>query len=226
MAKAFVRRLTLLGCVLSAGAGSAVARAQESGVEVGFRTGYALPMGQVTDEGDDPDMDNFISGAVPLWFDLGYRATPNVLVGAYFQYGFGIPGGLVEDLCDRNGVDCSLPVVRVGAQLHYHAQPFQAVDPWIGAGIGYEWMTWSAEAEGQEGSLGVSGIEFVNFQGGLDLGIGDERKFAVGPFVALSIGQYSSFNCDGILEDTCADDIEEKALHQWLTIGLRGVVVP
>jgi hypothetical protein len=226
MPGAVVRGMVFAGCVASMLAGASIGRAQEAGVEIGFRTGYALPMGSATDQGSDPDMDNLVSGNVPLWFDLGVRATPNVLVGAYFQYGIGFPGDLIEDGCDMDGVDCSIPVVRLGAQFHYHVQPFQPVDPWVGLGLGYEWLTWSVEAAGEDGSFTLSGFEFVNLQAGVDFGLGDERRFGIGPFVAFSVAEYSSVSCDGAIGLDCDDDIEDKALHHWLTLGLRGVFVP
>jgi len=61
--------------------------ADETGVEIGVRTGYAIPLGNAA---GDADLDQLYSGIIPLWFDLGYRLTPNVMIGGYFQYGFGL----------------------------------------------------------------------------------------------------------------------------------------
>jgi len=225
MRRKVIRSVGVVGCLASVVAmGEASAKEAGTGLELGFRTGYAHALGKVTNEGTDPDMGNLVTGNVPLWFDLGYRVTPNVLIGGYFQYGFGIPGDLADG-CGESGVSCSLPVVRLGAQVHYHVQPFEVVDPWLGLGFGYEWATLSATEANTSGSLGVSGFEFVNLQAGIAFGLGEKKKFALGPFVALSLAQYSTISCGGVLAGRCPDEVDEKALHEWLTFGVRGTFV-
>jgi hypothetical protein len=223
MHKAVVGGIVVTGC-LALLVAEASGKEAGTGLELGLRTGYAHAMGKVTDQGTNPNMSNFVTGNVPLWFDLGYRVTPNVLIGGYFQYGFGFPGDLADG-CGESGVSCSLPVVRLGAQVHYHVQPFEVVDPWFGLGFGYEWATLSATEANTSGSLGVSGFEFVNLQAGISFGLGDAKKFALGPFVAFSLAQYSSVSCGGILAGRCPEDVDEKALHEWLTFGVRGTFV-
>ena len=225
MRRKAIRSVGVLGCLASVVAtAEAIGKEPGTGLELGFRTGYAHALGKATNEGTDPYMDSVVTGNVPLWFDLGYRVTPNVLLGGYFQYGFGFPGDYIEG-CGDSGVSCSLPVVRLGVQVHYHVQPFEVVDPWFGAGIGYEWFTLSATEDGMSGSLGLSGFEFVNLQAGIAFGLGEKKKFAIGPFVALSLAQYSSISCGGILSGRCPDEVSEKALHEWLTFGVRGTFV-
>jgi hypothetical protein len=208
--------------------------------EVGLRLGYAVPMGK-TD--DDSDMTDSVSGQIPIWLDLGLRLTPNVMLGLYGQYGFGITGGDLGDLCDQQetaasavGVDfgCSVTDVRFGVQAHYHFQPKGEIDPWIGMGFGYEWLTFgiSAEGNGQSASLSSTGkgFELVNLQLGLD--VLAAPSFGVGPFFAFTVGQYDSYSNDCSGSINCATfgaadgDIDNKALHQWLYFGVRGVVLP
>jgi hypothetical protein len=90
--------------------------------------------------------------------------------------------------------------------------------PWIGAGLGYEWLRLSSSG-GEEAVNGtLSGFEFVNLQGGVDFKPLDDTNFGVGPFLAFSLAQYS----------TAADggDIRDKTLHEWLNLGVRGTFVP
>ncbi|MGC4064077.1 MAG: hypothetical protein QM784_05440 [Polyangiaceae bacterium] len=49
-----------------------------------------------------------ISGHIPLWLNLGYMVTPNIMLGLYGQYGFGLLAGDVSDLCDSqdSGLFC------------------------------------------------------------------------------------------------------------------------
>lgn len=191
---------------------AAPAAAAEEGFEVGARLGYGIAMG---DAAEGLEMGDFVSGQIPLWLDVGYRIMPALMVGGYLQYGFGILGGDVSDACDATGADCSASVVRLGAQGQYHFMPWEAVDPWVGLGIGYEWASQSIG----DASFGARGFEFLNLQGGADFAVAD--GLAVGPFLSFSLGQYST----SWVEDE-SSDIEETAMHQWLTFGVRGTFVP
>lgn len=225
-----LRRKSALGLGLSvlvaALAVATPAAAQESGFEAGLRTGYGLPLGDAAD-GANEEISSVIAGVVPLWVDLGYRATPNVFIGAYFQYGFGLLGDDLDDLCDTDvfDVDCSVHSHRLGAQLHYHFSPRESADPWLGIGFGYEWLSMSIEGEGGKLSVTSRGFELANFQGGVDFY--PAENFYLGPFLSFSLDQYSSaeFECSGPFD--CGDaevdgDIEDKSIHNWLMIGVRG----
>ena len=48
-------------------------------IKIGLRLGYALPLG---DSVKDAKMSDQISGMIPIWLDLGYMVTPNIMVGA------------------------------------------------------------------------------------------------------------------------------------------------
>jgi hypothetical protein len=147
------------------------------------------------------------------------------MVGAYFQYGFGISG----DSCN----ECSVHNMRLGGQVHYHFMPWEAVDPWIGAGIGYEWLSVSASqsftfagvTQSIEASSTVHGFEFVNLQGGVDFLPSEGTTFGLGPFVALSIAKYSNGSAEVNGEKT-SGDVQNASVHEWLTLGVRGTFVP
>jgi hypothetical protein len=200
------------------------ASAQASGFEIGLRTGYGVPLGEGAE--DARDVSDAISAIVPLWVDLGYRASPNVFVGAYFQYGLGFVGDDIEDACDLDGVDCSVSSHRLGAQVHYHFSPRTSADPWLGLGFGYEWYNAQVEAGDGEFSASLSGFEFANLQGGVDFYPGDH--FYLGPFVSFSMDQYASLDveCSGAAGELCDGfgdgDIEDKSIHNWFLIGIRG----
>ncbi len=127
----------------------------------------------------------------------------------------GLLGDDLED-CD----DCSARGYRLGLQVDYAFKTASAMRPWIGAGIGYEWLSISEDTDGGDVTLSFSGFEFVNLQGGLDWRIGDS-KFSIGPFAMLSIGQYSNASIDTPLGDD-EEGIEDKKMHQWFQIGVRG----
>jgi len=201
------------------------ASAEETGVEIGVRSGYDIPLGNFA---GDQALDELYAGVVPLWFDLGYRITPNVMVGAYFQYGFGILPDSASEGCDV--VDCSRSNMRLGAQVHYHFLPWETVDPWLGAGIGYEWAHQSVSGTifGQtlDTSLSVHGFEFFNLQGGVDFLPSENANFGLGPFISLSMAQYSDGSAEVGGQDAGGGDINDKSLHEWVTLGIRGTFVP
>jgi hypothetical protein len=69
------------------------------------------------------------------------------------------------------------------------------------------------------GSVGFSGIQFLNLQAGGDFKV--LPNFGIGPFVMMSIDEYS--NCSESGQGgggSCT--IQSKAVHEWLTIGVRG----
>jgi hypothetical protein len=191
-----------------------VAGAQGGEVFLGLRSGYALPFGAIEKGGALNDVFN---GHVPLWLDVGYKLTPNLLVGLYGQYGFGLIKSADSgdpDGCP-SGVDCSGHVIRFGAQVHYQFGPGGTMNPWVGYGFGYEFMSLSM---GDGISFGASGFEFALFQLGIDSWVA--KGVGIGPFVALSLGQYS--DCSAEINGVTGCSLGPQRFHEWLTLGLRG----
>ena len=209
-----------------------VSSAHAEGFELGARLGYGIPLGKAVDRGTNNDLSDGVKGMIPLQLDLGYRVTPNLMVGGYFMYGFGILPSDISSSCDRANADCSIHDIRLGIQAQYHFMPEENVDPWVGAGIGYEWLGLGIDASVGgttiKSSSSIHGWEFISLQGGADFAVAPQ--FGLGPFLSLSIAQYgtSTTSCSGTgcePGDSASRDIDEKALHQWLTLGVRGTFV-
>jgi hypothetical protein len=197
----------------------------QSGIFVGARVGYGLPGGKVgaTAPGDNSsDLSDGFKGLVPLTLELGYRVMPHLSLGATLQYGFGIINKDKSDGCDCTGRDISF-----GANVYLHAAPFTAFDPWLGVGVGYERLGFSGTQNlGDGGSANfdgsLSGIQFLNLQVGGDFAA--SPMVSVGPYLGLSLGKYdsisqtTSFNGQN---QTMSADIQQTAVHHWVTIGLR-----
>jgi opacity protein-like surface antigen len=183
------------------------------GFELGARLGFGLPLGS-TQKGSE--LSDGTSGQIPLWIDAGYRITPNIYVGAYGQLGH----VLLKDAGCANATDCGAQSYRIGANAHYHFMPSQKFDPWAGVGIGYEWLHASGKVRGADVSSTTGGFEFVNLQLGGDYRLSPNA--AIGPFASFSVGQFSS-NSVTAGGETRSSDIEKTALHEWLTLGVRGV---
>jgi hypothetical protein len=212
-----------IGALLLAGSSHAqnleepapIAPSEEQGLSFGIRSGYGIPLGNAVEA---EKLSNDINGLIPLWLDVGYRFNRNWYLGGFFSYGFG--------LVPSNRSDCSAPTscseynLRFGINFHYHFGPMRLWDPWVGVGAAYEIFNFNFSRPGQSGSTSLTGFEFGNAQLGLDYRL--SSQFVVGPFVAFTVGQYStqSFS-DGVT--TTKLDVPSKAIHEWLMFGLRGL---
>jgi hypothetical protein len=195
------------------------AQAAEEGFEFGARLGFGLPLGSSSGVLGD-DFTKLFNSMIPLWFDLGYRATPHVYVGAYFMYGFGfLSSGLNNMGCQSSGVSCDIHDIRFGADLHYHVTPGGPLDPWVGVGFGYEWVGFSASGGSASAGVGISGWEFINAQVGFDYRV--SNNFSIGPFSAITVAEFENASVNGAM--STSGSIANKALHEWLIFGVRAI---
>ena len=185
------------------------ARAQ---LQLGARIGYGLAMGDLGgDVGEPLAMSDFQSSQIPLQLDVAYRLSEKLAVGGYFSYGFGSVGDAMDEDCRAFGVDCTASSMRAGAQVLYAFSPGKQWNPWAGAGLGYEWNTVEAGSD----EFVFKGWEYLNLQGGLDYKLSEQ--FSAGPYLMLAIGQYDEAEILGE-----SGDVPEKAMHSWLSFGVRG----
>jgi hypothetical protein len=203
--------------------------------EFGPRLGYALPFGNV--EGTNDKLKQTFKGEVPIWFDAGARIADRYFVGAYLDYNVAILSHELSQACDTltasasaQGVDvsCGGHDVRFGGEFMFHVLPKGAVDPWLGAGVGYEWLTFSIDEQTTVAaatlSSGVHGFEFANLQLGLDVPLGNDM--AIGPFLAFTLAEFArtTTDCSGYCTGINlggGSDLTEKKLHEWLFLGAR-----
>ena len=221
-------RRGLAAVALAAGwslANTAGAGEHPAGVELEARLGYGLPLGDVDTHDSfagtvgDP-LGQTIGGMVPIWIDGGYRFSPRWFAGLFFVYAPGFPGGALQGQCDGRGIDCSVFDMRAGAEVKYHLAPGGRWDPWLGAGVGYEWLRVGA-SHGTSFPSSVeqwaSGFELLNLQAGLDVPVGARVRF--GPFAALTTAVYS-WN-DSL---PSSSTFGGTALHAWVVLGVSGTV--
>src|SRR5262245_20773759 len=188
-----------------------------------LRSGYGLAGGQVAANG--PDLSEVVAGQVPLEFDFGALLRNGLFLGVYLHYGFGVLGSASANACDDverlspgTEVDCGAFDIRAGVLLEYHLgaeTKRKAADPWLGMTFGYEHL--QSEAAARNAALSatitqsVSGFEYFSGQFGVDLALAD--WFALGPYMAFTLGSYNSVSvdCQGDCQDvfTGESDIEE-----------------
>jgi hypothetical protein len=198
-----------------------------TGVELGVRAGYAIPFGDdvgaQAGSNADTSLGDLLTGVVPIWLDAGYRITPHVYVGGFFQYGFSIINN-DKTQCGTPGASCSSNDLMFGANAHYHFMPTEPFDLWVGLGVGYEILNTSSSLTLNGAKLSsdasFNGFQFVNAQVGGDLRVAPTA--ALGPFAMVSVNQYS--NCSATLNGQSGDcKIQNTAIHEFVTFGLRGV---
>lgn len=205
--------------------------------ELGLRTGYGVPLGRYADvrqlgsvrQDDLNALNDDAYGAIPLWLDFGYRLTPALLLGVYGMVGLVLPkSGAASDPLGGGcpeGLDCFGIGVRFGVQAQYRFSPGAPIDPWLGLGLGYEWIT--SHVQGSVFGLPFdvvtnhSGPELLHLQGGVDFQLAG--ALSLGPFASLSAMQYTS--CSATLDDEDTEcSLPDKAWHGWLVLGVRGAL--
>jgi hypothetical protein len=192
-------------------------------VALGFRTGYSIPMGKIDGIAGDR-MSNVFTGQVPISFELGWRAIPELVIGGYLGIAIGGVTGDIEKICDANGTDCMAISGRVGFELLYHFLPNGQADPWLGYGIGIEVASFSQKSSVREQTITFTGVELAHFMAGVDFPL--SKSFSLGPFVDFALGRYTHVK-DVIDDTTTLDaDLSNRASHQWLTLGVRGMLLP
>jgi hypothetical protein len=209
-----MRRLLLIGSLVAL----LVPTASHAQFQLGLRLGYAPAMGEAFQAKGAPSADKMSDGVksqVPIQLDANYKINKDMAAGLYFSYGFGQIGGQLKDSC--TGVTCSASAIRVGAQGNYTFNSVASpLVPWAGVFLGYEQAKVSLSG-GASGDFTLSGYEL-----GVQVG-GDYKvtpQFGVGPFIGLSLGQYTSLSASG--DAGPAPSIDTK-MHEWFTIGVRGV---
>jgi hypothetical protein len=142
----------------------------------------------------------------PIWVDVGYRFLRHYYVGGFVEWAI----LLVPNTCPNTCYD-----TRFGIEAEYHGESARS-DPWFGVGAGYEIF----HAGGNGDTLVYRGWELLNLEGGIDF-FGDRKAFGVGPFMAVSFGQYDHVHTTAGNTGGSAD-VQNIALHEWVILGARG----
>jgi hypothetical protein len=177
--------------------------------EAAFRTGLSIPVGFI--ESNLPVQE--IAGLqVPVMLEMGARTSPRVFVGGYAAVGIGSTSRRFDqDFC--NARDCAARTVRIGGELHLHIRPAEVVDPWVGAGIGYEWFFTSGTPK-----VHMSGVEAIRPMIGVDLRM--SKSAALGFFLDAPLSVYTTYEPPVAELDRATD----KRIHSWVTFGIRLVL--
>jgi Outer membrane protein beta-barrel domain len=208
--------------VLAVAPGAARARTEsppDSGLELGLRLGLSLPFGSID---ANNSLDRIAGSAVPLVVEAGYRATPNLFLGARFQYAFPQlknPAGT----CGGN-TSCDGSDVVLGVEGIYRFLASQTFAPWVGLGVGYEWLSVDYSSNNVNVGAGATdrGIQPLAQIGG-DVRV--TPHLVLGPYLEAAFGRFNQQSVRTRLGNGTTEtdsDIGDTAWHTWVTLGVRG----
>ncbi len=196
-----MRRLITLVAVLGAIAvprGAAARSELLQGLQLGVRTGWAVPLGALERHG--LDLNDAVDGQIPIWIDLGYRFTPNLHAAAVVQWGYARVAHC------PSGESCFAQDGRAGLTLDYHFMPSLRMDPYAGIGMAFEVLSMDLGPR----TTTYRGIEWLNLQAGADWPT--SRALRLGPFVSYGLGQFLWRN---------GSSVDSTDVHHWIQFGVR-----
>lgn len=191
--------------------------------QAALRTGVQLPWGEASElQGDE--LGARYGWQVPLLLDAGFKLSKPVFLGLYAGMGYGKVGDAseAEAACRATGVSCSVLSLQLGVQGQYHFAASDRLNPWVGAGFGYEQASQSLSSGPHSEEQRSAGVTLLKLAFGIDY----RASFGFGPFVEVSAGRYGTTRTeiDGVRVHE--GPIDASAWHGFLTIGARLVVMP
>lgn len=206
------------------------------GLQVGARLGYAVGIGSVYEGLAVYDASY---GTLPLVVDVGWRALPELYVGAYGQLA---PVFLRTNpqSCPEN-FQCSARDWRFGLQADIHFLPRTSLDPYIGVGAGYEVLNTTVNGTAPiplptgtvpgnvDSSVTERGWEFGNLTVGFDYRL--SRGVGFGPFFTATLARFNVRESDRTVT-VAGNNIPSAPApvahsdHAQFIIGARGTFNP
>lgn len=210
----------------------------DTGFQWGLAVGFGLPLGKADGgaslfadvaDGSEPfvtrngSMSGISRYHVPLALDLGYRVSPTWWLGLRPHLATGGSG----DQCPTTA-SCHFVDARLSALLKYHINPHSPMDPWLGVGLGWEWLMTTltvAIPETVRAQQSLSG-PLLQALGGLAFDCGN--NIHAGPFASGAIGRYvwNGLVCSEQLGCPGSYFVRNGAFHAWLTVGVSGEYGP
>jgi hypothetical protein len=179
--------------------------------KLGVGVGYSLPFGDARKvEGESVALSDVYSGEAPVELEFTYKLTHAISAGVYAGYGYGMVASKSSDALS------SITSWRLGVQGEYEFAKVGPAIPFAAVRIGY--VTETLEGKDGVGSGSASGWEYLTLIGGADFEVA--KGFAVGPFVSLALGQYTTEKSPGGESESIPSG--DRTMHEWLTIGVRG----
>jgi hypothetical protein len=152
---------------------------------------------------------------VPIAFDAGYRLTRLLAIAAHVSYGVAVP-----TLC-RSVSDCEASLgsdvaLTIAGRIYLpQTGPFAAL---VDVGIGYEWLTTRLAEAGATSTRAYQGPVLFSMQITAPIRLG--RRWTLGPFAGASFGTFTTYSLQTNARPL-SGDVPARAVHGWLSLGLR-----
>lgn len=184
------------------------------GPTLGARIGYGLPAGNLL---EGASLSGAFKGSLPLQLDLGYRFDRHFSAGFYFSW-----AAAFAKNCDP-GASCSGTSTRLGIEAAYALDRQGGMRPWLGIGVGYEWLAVKESAGGSTVKATLSGFEWLNLQLGGDFEV--SPRFWLGPYLLVTFSEAADADLSGgglLPSGSASIPSSQRRFHEWITIGVRG----
>jgi opacity protein-like surface antigen len=175
--------------------------------------GYGTGSGRISAEGDGP-LGDLVDSKVPVGVEAAYRFSPLLHAGVFVE---GAPLSVSGSSC-VGGDPCGGTDFELGLDVQVHFAPYRRFDPWVGIGLGYEWMRVDATnfTDNIPDTWRYQGWTFPRISAGLDIPV--SPVFSLGPYIAYDAGQFGQVD----QSSRGRFDIRNQAYHGWFQLGIRG----
>jgi hypothetical protein len=212
------------GVLLLAARADAAGADERTAFEIGARAGFSFPLGDST---QGKPLSDEVGPSFPLTFELGARLFGRYELAAVGEYAIGSVNSTTSSGCYTGNNACTASTGQVGGEFIYHPLGLAAVDPFFGVGSTYEWLIIRATVQGKDYNVSLGGWNWVVVQTGVEFPLG--KLVRVGPYFLASVGQYdnSSYSIPPPVGPISGSaPILHPAVHLWLSVGIRLVVLP
>ena len=192
------------------------------GLELGAGLGYSLPIGPlgVASEGLGTHISNLETAAVPLSLEAGYLFSGWLFVGGTLSWGPAVapnnPGP-----CRGAGVSCFDQDIQALAVARLYFDPRAHTTGWLGVAVGWEAATFATSASGTTRKATYTGPVMADLRLGFEV---RSRPIAIAPYLGVAFGEYVTRGVDPASPPVPV--WIGTALHEWVTLGIRGTYGP
>jgi opacity protein-like surface antigen len=179
--------------------------------EINGTVSYTQPWGNITDTVSPQgqvfgrQIQDFAGAGLQFGLDLGYRASPTLLVGVFGTY------AEYNNQTPLNGAN--FRSVTTGLEGAYHMMPYRSFDPWVTLGSAWRGNWYVPEVGGITSRMGW---ELARLQVGADFRLA--REIAVAPYIAGDVNVIFSERLPG----TDFRSLDSNAWYASFTAGVLG----
>jgi hypothetical protein len=193
-----------------------------SGVQLGARLGYSLPVGPFGTQADGlgSDISDQLTAVVPLAIDAGYIVGRWLYLGSSIAWAPGIAPN-TPGPCQTFGVGCFRQDVQVLLDARVYMTPDARVTGWVSVDAGWELATFATTVGSSTVTATYSGP--ILFDGRIGFEV-RSQAVAVAPYLGVAVGEFLTHGLD-----PSAAPVPTwigTAAHEWITLGLRGTYGP